>query len=98
MGVLHRQTVALLLGLTAVVARADETTELSSAREHYRMAAKLYDLGRYLEAAKEYEAAYLAKEDTAFLFNMAQAYRLGGDYANALRAYRAFRRHVANPP
>ena len=32
--------------------------DVSVAREHYQRGTKLYDLQRYEEAAKEYEAAY----------------------------------------
>jgi tetratricopeptide (TPR) repeat protein len=82
--------VLLLLG-AARGARADEATV---AREHFRQGTKLYDLGQYLGAAKEYEAAFRAVDDPSLLFNIGQAYRLGGDAASAVRAYRAFLRRL----
>jgi tetratricopeptide (TPR) repeat protein len=77
--------------LIAVPAAADDT---QSARAHYARGTKLFDLGRYLEAAKEYEATYELKDDPAILFNLGQAYRLGHDYASAMRAYKSFLRRA----
>ncbi|HEY2746922.1 MAG TPA: tetratricopeptide repeat protein [Polyangia bacterium] len=84
-------TVAVLLSI-APVARADDAAEL--ARQHYREGTKLYDLRRYRDAAHEYEAAYEAKDDPALLFNIAQAYRLAGDYEDSIASYRAFLRNA----
>ncbi len=83
------------IGLFASPSRADDAT---AARAHYRQGTKLYNLGRYLEAAKEYEAAYEAKDDPVLLFNIAQAYRLGGDAASTTRSFRAYLRTVPNAP
>ena len=82
--------VLALLTLTATTARADVT----AAREHFRKGKVLFDLQRYLEAAKEYEAAYEAKDDPALLYNIGQAYRLGGDTQKALGAYRSYLRNL----
>lgn len=71
------------------VARADAT---ALARERFQRGTVLYDLGRYVEAAREYEAAYASRSDPALLFNAGQAYRLGGDAAGAHRSYRAYLR------
>jgi tetratricopeptide (TPR) repeat protein len=83
--------VAALL-FCAAPAAADDATQ--SARAHYTQGTKLYDLGRYHDAAKEYEAAFERKDDPALLFNIAQAYRLGHDYADSIRAYKSFLRRV----
>ena len=60
---------------------ADET---SAAREHAQKGKAFMDLGKYSEAAAEYEAAYAAKPDPALLLNLAQAYRLAGNADKAL--------------
>jgi tetratricopeptide (TPR) repeat protein len=73
-------------------ARAESSTV--AAKAHYEKGTTLYDLGKYLEAAREYEEAYSAKNDPALLFNIAQAYRLGGDSPAALRTYRSYLRRV----
>ena len=72
-------------------ARAED---VNLARQHYKRGTRAYDLGRYLEAVKEYEAAYEIKDDPALLFNIGQAYRLANDSVNAIRAYRSFLRRV----
>jgi hypothetical protein len=86
-----RLTLLVLTCLTSLPARADDA---AAAREHYRAGTKLYDLRRYKEAAKEYEAAYEAKDDPALLFNIAQAYRLAGAYDDAIASYRSYLRRV----
>src|SRR5258708_2740636 len=90
--------VSQLLGVPARPAHAADEDDLASARLHFKKAGKLYDLGRYLDAAREYEAAYEAKDDPALLYNVAQAYRLGGDNPNAARAYKSFLRRMPRAP
>lgn len=68
--------------------------DIAAARMHYERGTTLFDLQRYAEAAKEYEAAFEAKSDPALLFNIGQAYRFAGDYAKALAAYRSYLRRV----
>src|SRR6185503_18328946 len=58
----------------------------------------LYDLQRYGEAAKEYEAAYELKQDPALLFNIGQAYRFAGDYGRAIGAFKSYLRRVPDAP
>src|SRR5438045_3672688 len=72
-------------------ARADEAI---TARQHYERGTAMFDLGRFAEAAHEYELAFEAKNDPALLFNIGQAYRLDGNYQKALVAYRGFLRRV----
>jgi tetratricopeptide (TPR) repeat protein len=88
---------ALLVAMMSMArpAAADET---QTARQHYARGTKLYDLGRYLEAAKEYEATYELKDDPAILFNIGQAYRLGHAYADGIRAYKSFLRRSPEAP
>jgi tetratricopeptide (TPR) repeat protein len=66
--------------------------DVEAARQHFRQGLKYYDLGRFLEAAHEYEAAFEAKDDAVMLFNIGQAYRFAGEYGKALGAYKAFLR------
>lgn len=82
----------LVMTMTATV----RAQNVSSARLHYQRGTTYYDLGRYHEAAKEYEAAFELKDDPALLFNIAQAYRLAHEYADAVRAYRAYLRRLPN--
>jgi tetratricopeptide (TPR) repeat protein len=57
-----------------------------------RKATAEYNLGQYSQAARDYEAAYLQTLDDNLLFNVAQAYRLGGDIDKAITAYRSYLR------
>ena len=54
--------VALLIALCPLAARADDA---ATAREHYQKGTSNYDLGRYADAIKEFEAAYEIKNDPA---------------------------------
>jgi tetratricopeptide (TPR) repeat protein len=82
------------LGLPGV-ARA-ENPEL--AREHYMRGTSYYDLGKYQEAIREFEAAYESKNDPAFLYNLAQSHRLAGNPEQALHFYRTYLKRAPNIP
>ena len=79
-------------GPAAAPAAATNDPEVEAARQHFKKGNRLFDLQRYTEAAKEYEAAYEAKDDPALLFNIGQAYRLAADYPKAIGAYKSFLR------
>jgi len=55
-------------------------------------ATKQYDLGDYRQALDAYKAAYLAKPDPVFLFNIAQCYRLMGEPEEAAASYKVYLR------
>jgi tetratricopeptide (TPR) repeat protein len=74
------------------VARADDASR--AAMEHYRRGTRAYDLGRFIEAAAEYEKAYELKESPALLYNLGQAYRGAGEHQKALNCYRAYLRNA----
>lgn len=67
-------------------------TPSEEAKDHYRKGTAAYNLGKYAEAAQEYELSYRATLDPALLFNVAQAYRLAGDRKKALTAYKSYLR------
>jgi tetratricopeptide (TPR) repeat protein len=83
--------VILLLG-TAGTARPVHADDRADARAHYEKATGAYALGRYADAAAEFEAAFTLKPDPAILYNAAQAYRLAGKKERALELYRSYRR------
>ena len=88
------RTAVILLGMWMFPAGVAVADELSEARTHYDRGTTLFDLGKYIDAAHEYEATFSLKSDPALLFNIGQAYRLGGDNASAIRAYRSFLRRL----
>ena len=68
------------------------------AREHYRKGMRLYDVGRFDEVIKEFEAAYQYQDRPVTIFNLAQAYRRAGNNAKALELYRTYLRKAPNAP
>ena len=80
--------------LAAVLVLASEARAAEPANDevksHVRKAIATYNLGKYAEAAKEYEAAYEMTLDQNMLFNVAQCYRLSGEREKAITAYRSF--------
>jgi tetratricopeptide (TPR) repeat protein len=71
------------------VAYAAES-EKTVARGHYETATRAYDLREYAKALEEYKAAYMAKPDPAFLFNIGQCYRKLGNSASAIEFYQQY--------
>jgi len=80
----------VLLLLVAVVVPATAQADKEQAKAHYERGKRLYNLSRFDDAVKEYEAAYLEMEDPAFLFNIGQCYRQLGKNELALRSYRNY--------
>jgi tetratricopeptide (TPR) repeat protein len=91
-------SLAYILMAVLLLARIAGADAVSAAKEHYARGSTLFDLGRFDDAAKEFEAAYEAKNDPALLFNIGQSYRSAGNYSKALVAYRAYLRRTPNAP
>jgi tetratricopeptide (TPR) repeat protein len=72
--------------------------ETTVAREHAQKGKAFMDLGKYSEAAAEYEEAYADKPDPALLLNLAQAYRLAGNGDKAVFFYRKYLQYVPKSP
>jgi tetratricopeptide (TPR) repeat protein len=90
-----RQRVVLSLLLVAVAAgTAQAADDARLARQHFEDGSRLYDLGKFRDAAREYEEAYKYKPDPALLFNIGQAYRAAGDVGEALTAYKSYLRRM----
>jgi tetratricopeptide (TPR) repeat protein len=81
--------------LAGGIAHADDA---KLARQHFEDGSRLYDLGKFREAAHEYEEAYKYKPDPALLFNIGQAYRAGGDANEAVTAYKSYLRRMPEAP
>jgi hypothetical protein len=87
-----RGAAALLVVCWIGVARADEQADL------YVQGQQFFEAGAYLDAAAKFEAAYELGHDPAFLYNIAQAYRLARVCAKAADYYQRFFAAVPNPP
>jgi hypothetical protein len=71
-----------LLCALAAPARADD-----EAKAHYERGTRFYMLGKYADAATEYEQAFELKPVPELLYDAAQAHRLAGDKQRALLLY-----------
>jgi tetratricopeptide (TPR) repeat protein len=95
-----RSILAGLLALTLATGRAEAADRRAeaTAREHLQRGMRLYDLGRFDEAIKEFEAAYQYQDGPVYLFNLAQAHRRAGNDAKALELYRTYLRKAPDAP
>jgi len=91
-GIVVLATVVLCAAVPALARAESEAEKKQQAKEHYEMATRFYDVGKYGEAINEYEQAYLLIEDAALLFNIGQAYRLWDRPEDAARAYKNYLR------
>jgi tetratricopeptide (TPR) repeat protein len=60
------------------------------ARVLYEQGERAYNLGRYADAAKSFQAAYVISGQAGLLFNIAQSFRQAGDCGEALKFYRSY--------
>lgn len=89
---------AVLCGF-ALPARAEsEAQKKQAAKQHYEIATRFFDLGKYGEAIGEYEAAYLIVPDPNVLYNIGQAYRLWDKPEEAVRSYKNYLRNRPDAP
>jgi tetratricopeptide (TPR) repeat protein len=79
-------TVGLVMPAGAVAAPVDEARALND------KATAAFALGRFPEAAAEFEKAFELKPDPALLYNAAQAHRLAGNKERALALYQSYLR------
>jgi tetratricopeptide (TPR) repeat protein len=90
---------SLLLAVLVVLPSAALAVENpKAARAHYESGMKHYNLGHYRQARKDFEDAYLAKPDAAFLFNIGQCHRMLGEPEEAASSYRAYLRANSEAP
>jgi hypothetical protein len=85
-----RVSLALVVLLMTASPALGADSAIDEAKAHVRTATASYNLGNYMDAAKEYEAAYMQTLDANLLFNIAQCYRLAGERDRAITAYRSF--------
>lgn len=77
---------ALALVLVAGTAAAQSGDE-AEGRRRWKHGQELYDEGRYLDAAHEFEAGYAVAPRPLFFLSIGHAYRKAHDYAKAKAAY-----------
>ena len=82
--------VAVVAPAGAVAAPVDEARALND------KATAAFALGRFPEAAEQFEKAFELKPDPALLYNAAQAHRLAGNKERALALYQSYLRVYGN--
>jgi tetratricopeptide (TPR) repeat protein len=84
------RTLVLTAVLTLLAAAPASADDPKRARALYEEGMKYYNVGEYRKALESFKDGYFAKADPAFLFNLAQCYRMLGDTEPAIRQYRAY--------
>lgn len=87
---------ALVASLAVAGARPASADE-SRAKQLYADGKAHYDLAEYADAIAAWKEAYKLSKAPMLLFNIAQAQRLGGDCASALRSYANYEREAKKP-
>jgi tetratricopeptide (TPR) repeat protein len=85
---------SVLLASSVAFAQPDKIKAEAAARDGQVR----YEAGEFKLAAERFELAYELDPDPAYLFNLAQAYRLGNECAKAAAAYRKLLGIVTSGP
>lgn len=72
--------------------------DAGKAKQLYSEGVTEYNLGHYDQALTAFEMGYRVKQDSAFLFNIAQCQRMLNRYQDAERTYRAYLRENSTLP
>jgi len=81
----------VILLLLALAAPSQAQVTPTDPKEMLRRANALYNLGRFAEAAKQYEELFVLRSDqTVLLYNIGQSYRQAGDTEKAVFFYRRY--------
>jgi len=88
----------VVVGLVGGVAVAQPAPDKVAAQSAYAEGQQRYAAGDYLPAAVKFETAYALDPDPVYLFNVAQAYRLGNACPKAVGYYKRFLDAIPNPP
>lgn len=75
---------------------APSDADKAEARKHFDQGRRLFDLRRYMESVPEFESAYRLSGDPAFLYNIAQSYRLADRPDEAIHYYNTFLKRAPN--
>lgn len=92
------RTLLVLCVVAGTASAQQQKPAVEQARAKYKEAETLFHVGKYSEAVALYKEAYELSTAPGLLFNIAQAYRLGKDYEQAVRFYETFLRLSPNPP
>lgn len=80
------------------MARAMSATEEDDAKRMFEVSRREYQLGNWAQAADGFAECYRRTSDPVFLYNLGQARRMEGHYAEAISVYKAYLRERPNAP
>jgi tetratricopeptide (TPR) repeat protein len=90
-GVLHSGLLALLIVLSgAAAAHAHGASDLERARIHYDAGRSFFNIGRYADAAAQFESGYQIVPKPRFLLNLGHCFNKMGMQARARETYERF--------
>lgn len=87
--------VLVICASTTAIAQPDQSSQAKAAA---REGEQRYQAGDYVRAAEHFAEAYRLEADPAYLFNLAQSYRLANACAKAATAYRKLLGVVSSGP
>ena len=76
-----------------VAANAQRELDKQAAKDLFNRATTHFNLGKFKDAAAEYEQLYEARPQPSLLYNIAQAHRLDGNSERALFFYKSYLRN-----
>lgn len=97
---MNRIAMSISLAILFAEVASAQPAEVSSedkAASLYEQGKRHFDIAEYPAAIASWKQAYLLSNEPLLLFNIAQAYRLGGDCAQANRFYLNYKRAVPRP-
>jgi tetratricopeptide (TPR) repeat protein len=81
---------ALMMLSLALLGPPAARADLAKATAHFEKGTRLYSVGDYEDALKEFKAGYVEEADASFVYNVAQCYRQLNQLNQALFSYRRF--------
>lgn len=85
------------LGPRLAHAQAPEETRVT-AKRHYESGARKFDMGKFAEAAEDFQKAYELVGDPAILYNIAKSYQLAENPERARFFYQSYLRRLPGAP
>src|SRR5689334_5004774 len=92
-----RRCILIASLLAATPSLADDKADKAKAKQAYEEGKVHYDLAEYKEAVASWKQSYALSKKPILLFNIGQAYRLGGDCTSAMTFYENYQRVEPNP-
>lgn len=87
----------VLLAIAGVASAEPTKEDVQKAAELFDKGRRHFDIAEYANAISAWKTAYLLSNEPLLLFNIAQAYRLAGDCAQANRFYLNYKRVQPKP-